>query len=640
MAVLRDASAIRPGRAARVQQARDGGLAPVYLRTHLTEPDYTRPLLEVSAEQRERILDRLAVLYGRTTAEEWWPEFERVMRVYHAHKTKEMLEDDAPFDPTRRFSEQDVVLITYGDLLTSGDRTPLGALRDFVRVFMRGTINTVHILPFFPYSSDRGFSVVDFEEVDPHLGKWEDIEDLGRRVRLMFDGVFNHVSSKSKWVQGFLNGDPEFQDFFIAFGTQDAIHPDHLRLILRPRASDLLSAFQTINGPRFVWTTFSRDQVDLNYRNPRVLVAIVSILLLYVRRGADIIRLDAVTYIWRELGTRCAHLEETHALVQLFRAILDVVAPQVALITETNVPHEDNVSYFGDGTNEAQLVYNFALPPLVLHTFHTGDTGRLAAWARALDHVSDSATYFNFLASHDGIGLLGAQGILSPEEIDALVARCYRHGGLVSFRDAGDGTQSPYELNITLYSALNDDASGEPLSLQVDRFIAARSIALVLRGVPGVYLPSLFGAKNDTAAILAGADARSINRKTIDEEALFALLGDRESWVHQVAVRFRRLVRHRIQAPAFHPNSDQTILSAGHAVFAVLRETRDERQKVLALTNVTAQGRQVRFTPDELGGRHRAWRDLLSGQAFPRTWDGGLDLGLRPYGVLWLTPTA
>jgi sucrose phosphorylase len=639
MAVLRDASASQPARAARLQQARDTEIAPRYLRTHLPEPDYTRPLLEVPPEHRERILEKLTVLYGCERAEEWWPEFERMMRILHAHKTPEMQADEEPFDPAERFSEQDVVLITYGDLLTSGDRPPLAALRDFVRVFMRGAVNTVHILPFFPYSSDRGFSVVDFEQVDPRLGNWKDIEELGLRVRLMFDGVFNHVSSKSKWFQGFLNGDPEFQDYFIAFNTRDAIDPDHRRLILRPRATDLLSRFETIGGPRFVWTTFSKDQVDLDYHNPRVLVAIVAILLLYVRRGADIIRLDAVTYIWRELGTRCAHLDETHALVQLFRAILDVVAPQVALITETNVPHEENVSYFGDGTNEAQMVYNFALPPLVLHTFHTGSTDRLVGWARELDHVSDTATYFNFLDSHDGIGLMGAQGILTPEEIDALVARCYRHGGLVSFRTEGDGSKSPYEMNVTWFSALNEDGNGEPLSLQVDRFVAARSIALVLRGVPGIYLPSLFGAKNDTAAVLAGHEARAINRKTIDEEALFGLLGDPESWVHQVAVRFRRLIQRRIATRAFHPNADQEILSPGHAVFAVLRTTRDGRQRVLALTSVTAHAHEARFAADDLGGRQRMWRDLITGQTFPCATDGGLTLTLRPYAVLWLTPS-
>jgi sucrose phosphorylase len=193
-------------------------------------------------------------------------------------------------------------------------------------------------------------------------------------------------------------------------------------------------------------------------------------------------------------------------------------------------------------------------------------------------------------------------------------------------------------MNATWYSALNRDGDGEPLSLQVDRFIAARSIALVLRGVPGIYLPSLFGAKNDTAAVLAGDEARAINRKTIDEEALFGLLGDRESWVHQVAVRFRRLIQRRIEAPAFHPNADQEILSPNHAVFAVLRRTRDGRQRVLALTNVTARCHQVRFGTGDLGGRNGAWRDLVSGLRIPASPDGGLDVTLRAYGVLWLTP--
>lgn len=638
MAVVRDSDPPRAARAGRVQQARDAHIAPASLRAHRRAPDYTQPLLQVRPEHRRNILDKLAVLYGRKRAEACWDEIERILRVYHAHKTPEMIEDDAAFDPAQRFSEKDVVLITYGDLLTRAGKMPLKALGDFLGVFMRGAIDTVHILPFFPYSSDRGFSIVDFEEVDPRLGTWEDIEELGLRFRLMFDGVFNHVSSKSRWFQRFLDGDPAFQDFFVAFNTRNAIDPDHLRLILRPRTSDLFTPFQTLNGTRFVWTTFSADQIDLNYRNPRVLTAILEILLLYVRRGADLVRLDAVTYIWRELGTRCAHLKETHALVQLFRAVLDAVAPQVALITETNVPHEDNVSYFGDGRNEAQMVYNFALPPLVLHTFHSGSCARLTGWARSLVHVSDTATYFNFVASHDGIGLLGAQGILTPEEIDALVARCLRHGGLVSYRDGGDGTRRPYELNITWYSALNADDAGEPQALQVERFIAARSIALVLRGVPGIYLPSLFGAKNDTAAVLAGKEARAINRKTLDEDALFELLGDRGSWVHQVAARFRRLVKRRIATPAFHPNADQRLLDVGQAVFAVVRETRDGAQRVVALTNVTAQPQRVGVSAAELRAGSARWRELLTGQSLRGTPEGGLDVALRPYGVMWLTP--
>lgn len=609
------------------------GLPARYLRSHLPEPDYSRPLLQVSEGQRRRLLGLLAVLYGEQRAEAAWPELERLMRVYCAHKPPEMVAEEAGFDPRERFSERDVVLITYGDLLTSPGKRPLQALGDFLDVFMHGDINTVHILPFFPWSSDRGFAITDYEEVDPRLGSWNDIEELSRRYRLMFDGVFNHASSKSRWFQRFLNGRPGYEDFFVSFNTRDAIDPDHLKLILRPRTSELLTYFRSIDGPRWVWTTFGPDQVDLNFKNERVLMRVLEVLLLYVRRGADMLRLDAVTYIWRELGTRCAHLRETHALVQLFRAVLDVVAPQVALVTETNVPHADNIGYFGDGGNEAQMVYNFALPPLVLHSFHTGSCDALARWAATLGKRSDTATFFNFLDSHDGVGLLGARGLLSEVEIMALVDETREHGGLVSYRDGGDGTKSPYELNITWYSALNREDAGEPQRLQVARFIASRAIALALRGVPGVYLPSLFGAKNDTAAVLGGREARSINRRTLDETALFALLQQRASWVHQVATRFRRLVRRRILAAAFHPNAEQLVLNAGEEVFALLRWCGDGRERVLALTNVTADEQRVSLRAEQLGAGP-AWRDLLTGRPFRSA--GALELSLKPYEVLWL----
>jgi glycosidase len=610
---------------------------PRHLRAHLPEPDYTRPLLQLDAGQRRAILDKLAVLYGAEKAAAAFPEIERLMKVYHAHRTPEMLADAVSFDPRERFTEGDVILITYGDLITAPGRSPLRTLDDFLGRFMRGSINTVHLLPFFPYSSDRGFAIIDYEDVDPRLGTWQQVERLTQRSRLMFDGVFSHVSSKSRWFQRFLNGRPGFEDYFIAFSTRDSIDPDHLRLILRPRTSDLLTPFQSISGPRFVWTTFGPDQVDLNFKNERVLHRVVEVLLYYVRRGADIIRLDAITYAWHELGTRCAHLEGTHALVQLFRAILDVVAPQVALVTETNVPHADNISYFGDGANEAQMVYNFALPPLVLHTFYTGSCRDLAAWATTLERVSETATYFNFLDSHDGVGLLGAQGILDPEQIAALVERAQRHGSLVSYRDSGGGQRTPYELNVTWYSALNRDDSGESMELQVSRFIASRAIAMALRGVPGVYLPSLFGAKNDTAAVLAGAEPRSINRKTMDEEALYAMLGDRSSWGHQVASRFRRLIRRRIATPAFHPNGGQRVVPAGDAIFTVLRTSVDGRQRVVALTNVTGQPQRVRL--ENLGPECRApaWRDILTSRVLSSE-GGGPETTLRPYEVLWLTP--
>lgn len=610
--------------------------APLFAehRPHLPAPDYSRALLAVTAEQRERIVALLAVMYGRKRAEACWPEVERLMRVHWAHKPDEMIAEERGFDPATRFTERDSIAITYGDLLESPGKTPLRALGDFLDVFMKDALSTVHILPFFPYSSDRGFSVIDFEEVDPRLGSWQEIEALALRYRLMFDGVFNHASAKSRWFQEFLDGHPDFQDSFVAFSTKDSISRDHLRLILRPRTTELLTPFQTIHGKRFVWTTFSPDQIDLNFKSEKVLLRVLGILLSYVRRGADIVRLDAVTYVWRELGTRCAHLKETHALVKLFRAVLDVAAPRVALVTETNVPHADNVSYFGDGRDEAQLVYNFALPPLVIHAFHTADTSHLASWARGLVYPSETATFFNFLASHDGVGLLGAQGILPPAGIELLVQKAIEHGGLVSEKDNGDGTRSPYELNVTWWSALNRDDAGEPGWLQVARFLASRAIALMLRGVPGIYLPSLFGARNDLAAIRSGAEKRSINRKTLSEPALMSRLMDLDSTEYRVAVGFRRLLAVRVRQPAFHPNSPQQVLDAGPGAFALLRGPR-EGQRIVALVSVSPREQTVVLPLADVGGPARRWRPLLEGHR-PRVKDGRLNVHLGPYEVCWL----
>jgi sucrose phosphorylase len=601
---------------------------------HLPAPDYEQPALVVSPAQRERLLGLLGRIYGRETGEACYAELHRMMRVYWAHKTPPMRAADQGFDPASRFDERDVVLITYGDLLSSPGRRPLEALGDFVSRFMHGAINTLHLLPFYPYSSDRGFAVIDFQEVDPRLGSWEDIERLGDRFRLMFDGVFNHVSSKSRWFQRFLNGRPGYEAYFVSFTTHEAITKDHLQRILRPRTSDLLTPFRTLDGVRWVWTTFGPDQVDLNFRNPEVLLRVIEVLLLYVRRGADVIRLDAVTYLWRELGTRCAHLGETHAIVQLLRAVLDVVAPRVAIITETNVPHADNVAYFGDGWNEAQLVYNFALPPLTLHTFLTGDSSRLTAWARGLETPSPASTYFNFLDSHDGIGLLGAQGLLSEAEIAAMVRRVEEYGGLVSYRADGEGGSSPYELNVTWYSALNRDDAGESVDLQVARFVASRAIALALTGVPGIYLPSLFGSKNDLEAVRAGEGARAINRDTVDVPALEALLRDRGSWASKVARRFGRLIRRRIACPAFHPGAAQTVHGGHPHVFAISR-TLPDGCRLLALTNVTDREQVLQIPREELGERSLVWTELISHRRVAVS-RAGLELRLAPYAVQWL----
>ncbi len=597
---------------------------------HRLEPDYRKPLLEVPGAVAERIRGRLESLYGAERREWVAGQVERLMKVHHAYQTDEIVEMERRFDPRERFSERDAVLITYGDLIVSENKRPLRALADFAEVFFQGLVTTLHILPFFPYSSDRGFSVVSYEEVDPRLGSWEEIEELEADFKLMFDGVFNHVSSKSYWFQQFLNGDPDFEDWFMAFTTRHPIPDSYLKLIMRPRTTPLLTEYRTIHGPRWVWTTFSADQVDLNFKNPRVLLKVLEILLYYVRRGADIVRLDAITYLWCELGTSCAHLAQTHQVVKLFRDVLDVVAPHVALITETNVPHRDNISYFGDGTDEAQMVYNFALPPLVLHTFQTGDATVLSHWAAELDPPSETTAFFNFLDSHDGIGLLGAKGILSDREILAMCGRVEEHGGFVSCRDAG-GVQEPYELNITWFSALNREDAGEPRSLQVDRFIASRAVALALRGVPGIYLPSFFGTANDVEAVYRDGSRRSINRPALVERRLFEAFADPESVPSMIARRFTRLLELRTTDPAFHPSAPQEVLDLGPEVFAVLRTARGGATRTLVVVNVTGRTVEVALPEARLGAERVT--DRLTGVEHAAA--GGA-VRLEPYQVLWL----
>jgi len=602
---------------------------------HLLEPDYSRPVLSLSEEQSKSIMDKVRFLYGEEKCEEIFAEIERLMQVYYAYKTSEMIAWETTIGGHGHFSEKDVILITYGDLVYSEQEKPLETLARLCNEYLKGVFNTLHILPFYPYSSDRGFSVTDFEEVDPNLGTWDDILDLKMDFRLMFDGVFNHVSSKSRWFQEFLNQNPDFTDFFTVFSTKSEISADYLKLIVRPRTSDILTEFKTLYGPRLVWTTFSPDQIDLNFKNPEVTLKMIGILLLYVRRGADVIRLDAVTYLWEELGTSCVHLDQSHMLIKLFRSILDIVAPHVALITETNVAHSDNIRYFGNGFDEAQMVYNFALPPLVLHTFQTGDATKLSRWADGLEPVSTAATYFNFLDSHDGIGVMAVKGILSDQEIEMMSLRVLEHGGYISYKAEGDGKETPYELNITWYSAINREDLDEPDEMKLKRYLASRAIAMVMMGVPGIYLHGLLGSQNDAEAVISEAERRSINRTRIGCAQLESALEDENSNIYQISSHLVRLIYRRIREKAFHPQAAQKILQLSAQIFALLRTSIDGEEQILALICITDKTVAVDIDMKGMKTQSGVWTDILTKRNY-KVKEDRLDLTLAPYEIIWL----
>ena len=409
--------------------------------------------------------------------------------------------------------------------------------------------------------------------------------------------------------------------------------------VVRPRATPLLTPFETSDGLRHVWTTFSTDQIDLDYRNPNVLLEMLDVLLFYVAKGAQIIRLDAIAYLWKIPETSCIHLPQTHAVVKLFRAVLDVVAPSVSLITETNVPHQENISYFGDylpelgRSDEAQLVYQFPLAPLVLHTFLTGDSTSLTDWAEGLHQLPPGMTFFNFTASHDGIGVRPVEGLLETDEIQALVQNTLAHGGQVSYRANPDGSQSAYELNITWYDALNDPARQEP-ELDIQRFLASQAIMLSLAGVPGVYVHSLLGSHNCIDCLARTGRARSINREKFELEKLERDLSDPQSLKSRVLAGYRYLLHNRKQQSAFHPAAKQHVLRLNSDVFAILRMAENDIG-LLCVTNVTSKSLalEVELSHFNLRG-NTEWIDLFTGETFSP--EDLLRIELVPYQSRWL----
>lgn len=481
-----------------------------------------------------------------------------------------------------QWDQDDVFLITYGDQFYEDGETKLTTFNKMYQQFFSDTFPIVHFLPFFPYSSDDGFSVIDYEQVNPEIGDWADVQVMNRNARLMFDFVCNHMSAKSNWFQGYLNNRTSYKEFFIE--SDPSID---LSMVTRPRTSPLLSEFVDLDGKiRNIWTTFSDDQVDLNFANPKVLLRMIDVLLFYVDQGADFIRLDAVGFLWKKAGTSSIHLPETHKIIQLFRSIVEEVAPGTILITETNVPHQDNISYFGDGTNEAQMVYQFPLPPLVLHAIRTGNTSYLQKWANEIYLPTEEVSFFNFLASHDGIGLNPIRGIIDETEILDLVASIEKEGALVNYKQNPDCSFSPYEINTTYIDALSNQSDEDELRLK--RFMVAHSILLTIIGIPAVYVQSILGGRNYYEGVEKTGANRTINRQKYKASEICDSLLKSGSFRNQVYRELQELIQLRRSEEAFHPNCAMRVLETNHATFGIVRD-----EKVYVLHNMSDQAQTI-----------------------------------------------
>jgi glycosidase len=566
----------------------------------------------------ERIHRRLAYLYGDEAAA---GVARRIGRLIDTHCQLRTQAVDGPY-----WSHEDVVLITYGDSVQSSSLPPLRSLHDFLNQHLDDAISMVHILPFFPWSSDDGFSVTDFRAVKADLGDWEDIAAIARDFDLAVDLVLNHCSRENLWFIDYLFGDEPACHYFIETDPKA-----NTSLVTRPRSTPLLSGVRTQTGLRHVWTTFSNDQIDMNYANPDVLVEFIDILLYYIRQGARMIRLDAVAYLWKQLGTSCIHLPQTHQVVKLFRDVLDSCEPGVLIMTETNVPHAENVSYFGDG-DEAHVIYQFSLPPLLLHAVFSGNARYLVQWARGLEETPPPphCTSLNFSASHDGVGLRPLEGLVPTVELNAMLTEMRRRGGYISTKSNSDGSVSPYELNISYFDAFREP--GGDNRWHIAQFMVTQVIVLSFRGIPGVYLHCLTATPNDALGVERTGMTRSINRRKWDRNELEHLISDLASETGQVFPVYARLLSLRREQVALHPEAAQRIIAVDDRLFCFERIALDDSQRILVLANVSDNSVTIPWA--ELPADTATREELLGLCALERRDDA---LVVEPYAVFWFS---
>lgn len=560
-------------------------------------------------------------LYTKEQAEACLRKLEKLFKKYS-------FKFEAPTNKRQGWSQKDAILITYGDVINDGnnpEKKSLELLSDFLDSYLNHSISTIHILPFFPSSSDKGFAVIDYKKVRADLGNWGHIERLSQKYRLMADLVINHTSRYSEWFMNFQQGKDPGKDYFIV------VEPNvDLSTTTRPRNSELKTMVETKSGLKYVWTTFSDDQIDLNFTNPDVLFEFIEIFFFYISKGISVIRLDAIAFLWKRIGSESIHLDETHQIVKLFRKLADCINPEISIITETNVPFEENLSYFGN-QDEAHMIYQFSLPPLLLHAILTEHARYLTRWAKSLPELPEYCTFFNFTASHDGIGVRPLEGLVPDKDILFLVKNTRERGGFVTYRQNGNGSQSPYELNISYFDAF--ETPGHPRSeRQKKRYLCSQIIMLSLQGVPGIYFHSLTSTKNYIEGVVETGDKRAINRKQWDYEELKDCIEGQKKKHYCIVDTYKELLEKRKSLSAFHPKGAQQVVDLKRHLFSFIRVSPDKKKRIWVVANVSS--RTVRLSGKELENVQVPIGnvfDVLSEETFTSN-----EIIFNPFQVRWL----
>ena len=523
------------------------------------------------------------------------------------------------------WSEKDVLLITYADSIIKKNQKNLITLSNFLTKYCK-EFTYVHILPFFPFSSDDGFAVEDYKKIKKEHGSWNDLKKITKSFKIMVDLVINHCSSRNRLFKNFLQNKNPGKDFFIS--SQKKFPTS--KKIVRPRSSDL-SKKVLINGKdNYVWCTFGHDQVDFNFKNPSVLIYFFEIIKFYLDQNIKALRLDAVAFLWKELGTRCINLPQTHNIIRLIRLIIDNFYNKTLIITETNIPSHENLTYFGNN-NEAHCIYNFSLAPLLIHAIISGNSFYLKKWSRGMPPAQENNSYLNFLSTHDGIGMRPVEGILPEMEVKKYFRFFKKQGGLFSYR-TNKGKKSVYEVNITLLEALKECYNGKDKYI-FDRFVLAHTILFSMEGIPAIYIQNFLGSKNDNIKVKKTNSFRSINRKNWNYDSLTKIINNKSTINNKILNSIKNLIVLRKKQVAFHPNATQFTLQLGDIFFGLWRQSIDRSQSIFCISNLTNKKQKISLLDINLISTN-SWFDLLTKKRIKNIGD---ELFFKPYQTYWIT---
>ena len=520
-------------------------------------------------------------------------------------------------------SEKTTMVICYGDSIYSKNKKHLKTFQAFFNKKLNKFIDTIHFLPFYPSSSDSGFAVKDHYKIDSKFGNWLNIKNFSSKAHIMADMVINHASARGLWFKNFLKEKKPGKDYFLLINSKF-----NASKVVRPRDHKLLKEINIFKKKEYLWRTFSDDQIDLNFYNPKVLLRFIKIMLNLIKNGVTIFRLDAIAYLWKKSGTKCINLKQTHEIVKVLRIVSDSLNIKSIIVTETNLPEKENLSYFGNN-DESNWIYNFTLPPLLIYSLLFENGSCLNAWCKKLPQTKKGNSYLNFIASHDGIGMRPLEGIINNQSIKKLLLRLKKNGSKFSYRKVNNNKKKVYESNITVFDALKVSDKDKKGLYNFQRYIAAHAIMFSFEGVPAIYFNSLFGKSNDEARYVITGNNRDVNRFKWNELNILKKIKNNSSKEYYIFETLKYLLNIRKKQKAFHPNAYRTNINLGDNFFCIKRVSLDKKQTILCITNLTSKLQNAKINK-----KFNKFKNLINPN-IKIQYSNYIDL--KPFQTIWLS---